>query len=165
MTYWPGSPGRLEPLNDVRPQILLVFSVRWRDQWACRGYASGEAEELPLRPVFDRRIKLEFHCVRITSDSGMLACRELDDAFGLPEVAITQLFDGRRGKNTRHNLGGLFRQSVFGRVVGDENVNDAQRLAPDPTMRANVGREGLDPAVTSSSQIGRLETAWLANRC
>ena len=38
------------------------------------GCATGEAKEPPLRPVFDRRIKLEFHGARITSDGGLLAC-------------------------------------------------------------------------------------------
>jgi hypothetical protein len=80
--------------------------------------ATGEAKELPLRPSFDRRIKLEFHGARITSDGGLLAYRELDDILGLLEIAITKLLDGRRGKNMRHQLGGLFRQSVFGRLAG-----------------------------------------------
>ena len=126
------------------------------------GYATGEAKELPLRPTFDRRIKLEFHGARITSDGGLLAYRELDDALGLTEIAITKLLDGRRGKNARHTLGGLFRQSVFGRLAGYEDVNDAERLARDPAMRAIVGREGLDRAAASSSQMGRFETEWLA---
>jgi len=52
------------------------------------GYAAGEARELPLRPTFDRRIKLEFHGARITSDGGLLAYRELDAALGLTEIAI-----------------------------------------------------------------------------
>ena len=76
----------------------------------------------------------------------MLAYRELDDALGLTEIAITQLLDDRRGKNPRHELGGLFRQAVFGRLAGYEDVNDAERLARDPAMRAIV-------AVTAS--IGR----------
>jgi hypothetical protein len=104
----------------------------------------------------------EFHGARITSDGGLLAYRELDDAFGLTAVAITKLLDGRRGKNARHTLGGLFRQSVFGRLAGYEDVNDAERLALDPAMRAIVGREGLDRAAASSSQMGRFETEWLA---
>jgi Transposase DDE domain group 1 len=82
------------------------------------GSATGEAKELPLRPVFDRRIKLEFHSAKITSDGGLLAYRELDGALELTDMAITKLLDGRRGKNTRHTLGGLFRQSVFGRLAG-----------------------------------------------
>ena len=125
-------------------------------------YATGEAKELPLRLTFDRRIKLEFHGARITSDGGLLAYRELDDALGLTEIATTRLLDGRRGKNTRHELGGLFRQAVFGRLAGYEDVNDAERLARDPAMRAIVGRDGLDRAAASSSQMGRFETEWLA---
>ena len=62
-------------------------------------YPMGEATAQPLRVDFDRRIKLEFHGARITSDGGLLAYRELDDAFGLTDVAINQLLDGRRGKN------------------------------------------------------------------
>jgi hypothetical protein len=126
------------------------------------GYATGEAREPPLRPTFDRRIKLEFHGARITSDGGLLPYRELDDALGLTDMAITKLLDGRRGKNTRHALEGLFRQSVFGRLAGYEDVNDAERLGRDPAMRAIVGREGLDRFAASSSQMGRFETEWLA---
>jgi hypothetical protein len=70
------------------------------------GYAAGEARELPLRPTFDRRIKLEFHGARITSDGGLLAYRELDAVLGLTEIAIMELLDSRRGKNARHTLAG-----------------------------------------------------------
>jgi hypothetical protein len=94
--------------------------------------ATGEAKEPRLRVAFDRRIKLEFHGARITSDGGLLAYRELDDALGLTDIAITKLLDGRRGQNTRHKLSGLFRQAVFGRLAGYEDVNDAERLAPTP---------------------------------
>jgi hypothetical protein len=92
----------------------------------------------------------------------LLAYRELDDALGLTEIATTRLLDGRRGKNTRHELSGLFRQAVFGRLAGYEDVNDAERLARDPAMRAIVGPDGLDRAAASSSQMARFETEWLA---
>jgi hypothetical protein len=99
------------------------------------GYVTGEAKELPLRPVFDRRIKLEFHGARITSDGGLLAYRELDDALGLTENATTRLLDGRRSKNTRHELSGLFRQAVFGRLAG--------ACGPDPAPKVGPGIRGI----------------------
>jgi hypothetical protein len=98
----------------------------------------AEATAAPLRVHFDRRIKLEFHGARITSGGGLLGYRELDDALGLTEIAITKLLDGRRGNNARHTLAGLVRQPVFGRLAGDEEVNDAERLID--LMREEVER-------------------------
>jgi Transposase DDE domain group 1 len=124
--------------------------------------ATGEAKEPPLRVAFDRRLKLEFHGARITSDGGLLAYRELDDALDLTAMAASLLSENRRGRNTRHRLLGLLRQAVYGRLAGYEDVNDAARLARDPAMRAIVGREGLDRPAASGSQMGRFETEWLA---
>ncbi len=124
--------------------------------------ATGEGQELPLRIAFDRRIKLEFHGARITSDGGLLAYRELDDAVGLTATAASALAEGRRGKNIRHRLLGLLRQAVYGRLADYEDVNDAERLARDPAMRAIVGRQGIDRPAASTSQMGRFETDWLA---
>src|SRR4051794_10337797 len=125
--------------------------------------ATGETKE-PLRVAFDRRIKLEFHGAKITSDGGLLAYGELDDALAPPAVAASALAEGRRGKNIRPRLLGLLRQAVYGRLAGYEDVNDADRLARDPAMRAIVGREGLDRPAASTSQMGRFETEGLATQ-
>jgi hypothetical protein len=95
---------------------------------------------------------------------GLLAYRELDDVLGLTELAGTVLSDRRRGKNTRHLLTGLLRQSVFGRLAGYEDVNDADRLSRDPAMRAVVDRKGLDRIAASTSQMARFETQWFGER-
>ena len=124
--------------------------------------ATGEAKQPPLRVTFDRRLKLEFHGARITSDGGLLAYRELDDALGLTAMAVSVLTEGRRGTNLRHRLLGLLRQAIYGRLAGYEDVNDAARLARDPAMRALVGREGLARPAASTSEMGRFETEWLA---
>ena len=124
-------------------------------------HPAGEADDGSLRVDFDRRLRLEFRGSRITSDAGLLAYRELDNALGLTDVAGAALSECRRGRNTRHLLTGLLRQSVFGRLAGYEDVNDADRLAHDPAMRAVVDRRGLDRAAASTSQMGRFETAWL----
>ncbi len=76
-------------------------------------YPMGESKEGRLRVDFDRRLKLEFHGSGISSDAGLLPYRELDDALGLTELGGEVLSETRRGKNTRHFLVGLLRQSVF----------------------------------------------------
>ena len=88
-----------------------------------------------MRVGFDRRLKLEFHGSKITSDSGLLAYRELDDALGLTEVVGDVFRDNRTGKNGWHGMSGLFRQSVFGCLSGYEDVNDAKRLGRNPALR------------------------------
>ena len=123
---------------------------------------TSESENEPLRLAFDQRLKLDFHGSRVTSDAGLLAYRELDDALGLTDLVGDELVDPRTGKNGQHALTGLFRQSVFGRLGGYEDVNDADRLGRDPAMRWIVGGRAVAKAAASSSQIGRFETEFLA---
>ena len=52
---------------------------------------------------------------------------------------------------------------MFGRLAGYEDVNDADRLAHDPAMRAVVDRSGMDRQAASTSQMGRFETGWLTD--
>jgi hypothetical protein len=97
------------------------------------------SSEDPCNSDFDRRLMLQFRGSVATSDAGLLAYRELDDALGLSALAVEALADARTGKNGRHALVGMLRQSVFGRLAGYEDVNDAQRLRHDPAMRWIVG--------------------------
>ncbi len=122
----------------------------------------GESKDGVLRLDFDRRLKLEFHGSKVTSDAGLLPYRELDDAVGLTEIAGDTLTDTRRGKNGRHGLVGQFRQSVLGRLGGYDDVNDADRLSLDPVMRWIVGGHAVTKQSASSSQMGRFETEVLA---
>ncbi len=124
--------------------------------------AMGEADQGGLRVAFDARLNLEFHGSRVTSDTGVLAFRELDDALGLSELAGQALADLRTGRNGRHSLIAQFRQSVFGRLAGYEDVNDAERLSRDPAMRWVVGRRAPAGMAASASQMGRFETEVLA---
>src|SRR6266704_428012 len=105
-------------------------------------HPTGESKSGALRLDFDRRLKLEFHGSNVTSDAGLLPFRELDDALALTEMAGAVLSDGRRGKNTRHVLAGLLRQSVFGRLAGYEDVNDAERLASEENLAALADLSG-----------------------
>src|SRR5262245_45622075 len=122
----------------------------------------GESGSDAVRLDFDRRLMLQFRGSLVTSDAGLLAYRELDDAIGLTVMATHVLADARSGKNRRHALAGLFRQSVFGRLAGYEDVNDAERLRHDPAMRWIVGGKAAQGCAASPSQMGRFETQWLA---
>jgi len=100
---------------------------------------AGETQDAAFGLTFDHRLKLEFHGSKITSDGGLLAYRELDDVLGLSETAGEVLTGTRTGANRRHALVGQFRKSVFGRLAGNEDVSNADRLANDPAMRCVAG--------------------------
>jgi hypothetical protein len=121
----------------------------------------GETDRGALRLDFDRRLMLRFRGSAITSDGGLLAYRELDDVLALTTTGGEILADARTGKNGRHQLVGLLRQSVFGRLAGYEDVNDAERLCRDPAMRWVVGGRAPMGQAASASQMGRFETEWL----
>ena len=116
------------------------------------------------RVDFDPRVRLEFRGAQLSSDGGLLLFRELDDALGLTAMAAWELRDRRTGRNAQHSLLGLFRQSVFGRLAGYEDVDDADRLSLDPVMRSIVGRNGGELGAASESQMGRFETGTLASQ-
>jgi hypothetical protein len=123
---------------------------------------AGEADGGALRLDFDRRVMLQFHGSAITSDGGLLAYRELDDVLALTTSGGERLAEVRTGRNRRHLLVGLLRQSVFGRLAGYEDVNDADRLCRDPAMRWVVGGKAPMDRAASASQMGRFEAEWLA---
>jgi hypothetical protein len=124
-------------------------------------HPTGESESGAIRLDFDRRLTVQFRGSVVTSDAGLLAYRE-HDALGLSAMAGEMLANARTGKNGRHALVGLLRQSVFGRLAGYEDVNDAERLRHDPAMRWIVGGNAAHGRAASPSQMGRFETQWLA---
>ncbi len=123
----------------------------------------GDCQTEPLRPHFDRRLRLEFHGAKVTTDAGLLAYRELDDALDLTASAAAELRDPRIGRNSRHGLTAPLRRSIYSRLAGYEDLNDAERLRFDPAMRTVVGGRARDPTAASTSKIARFETETLAS--
>ncbi len=125
----------------------------------------GESTSPRATLRFDRRVRLEFRGATITSDTGLLACRELDDALGLTETANEYLQESRGSRNVQHRLVGLLRQSVYSRLAGYEDTNDAEWLAQDPTMRIIVGRRGgPERPAASTNTMSRFETEVFTQR-
>ncbi len=123
----------------------------------------GDRRKQALRVQFDGRLKLEFHGANITSDAGLLVFRELDEAFRLTEKASLLLSESRQGKNTQHTMLAMLRQSVYGRLAGYEDVNDAERLRVDPAMRRIVGGRAKEREAASTSEMSRFETEMLSS--
>ena len=121
----------------------------------------GDGEKAPLRLHFNPKIRLEFRGATITSDAGLLAFREFDDALGLTRIAADYLQESRTGRNIRHHLVPLLRQSIYSRLAGYDDTNDAERLSRDPAMRVVVGWQGSERKGASTSQMGRFETELL----
>ena len=84
-----------------------------------------------------------------------------DEALGLTDTADGYLQESRTGRNIRHHLIPLIRQSIYSRLAGYDDTNDAQRLAQDPAMRVIVGWQGSDRNAASTSEMGRFETETL----
>jgi hypothetical protein len=114
----------------------------------------GEKQNQPFQLSFNASLKVDFQGSRVTSDGGLILVRELDERLGLGELIERHLTDSRRGKNTQLPLADLLRQSVYSRLAGYEDVNDAERLSQDPTFRL-IGSEKIwerGAALTSSLQ-------------
>src|SRR3982074_3118368 len=121
-------------------------------------HPAGELNGGALRLDFARRLMLQFCGSVVTSDAGLRPYRELDYVLGLTVIAGNSLADARTGKNGRHALVGLLRQSVFSRLAGYEDVNERH----DPAMRWIVGGKAAQGSAASPSQMGRFEAQWLA---
>jgi hypothetical protein len=111
----------------------------------------GDKQNQAFQLSFNPSLKVEFQGSRVTSDGGLILVRELDERLGFGELIEEHLTDPRRGKNTQFPLADLLRQSIYRRLAGYEDVNDAERLSQDATFRL-IGSEKIwerDAALTS----------------
>ncbi|HUV70459.1 MAG TPA: IS1380 family transposase [Terracidiphilus sp.] len=122
----------------------------------------GEKQNGPFQLSFNGSLKISFQGSRVTSDGGLILVRELDERLGFGELISQHLTDSRRGKNTQLPLADLFRQSVYSRIAGYEDVNDAERLAQDPTFRLIGSEKTWDRGVALTSRLQTFETEMLA---
>src|SRR5262250_717084 len=122
----------------------------------------GDAESGPIRLSFNSQLRVEFRGATVTSDAGLLLPRELDERLGLSALIERHLSDPRTGRNAQFPLADLFRQSVYSRLAGYEDTNDAERLAEDPTFRMLASRELRETSIALTSTLHWFETEVLA---
>ena len=101
----------------------------------------GEKERKPFQLTFNGLLKVDFQGSRVISDGGLILVRELDERLGLGKLIDEYLSDSRQGLNKKFPLADLLRQSVYSRLAGYEDLNDAVRVSADPTFRL-IGSQG-----------------------
>jgi len=122
----------------------------------------GDATSGPVRLSFNPQLRVEFRGATVTSDAGLVLPSELDERLGLSTLIDRHLIDLRTGRNRQFLLADLFRQSVYSRLAGYEDTNDAERLAEDPTFRMLASRERRETSVALTSTLHWFETEVLA---
>ena len=122
----------------------------------------GERQNEPFQLSFNTSLKVDFQGSRVTSDGGLILVRELDEQLRFGDLVAEHLSDARRGKNTQLPLVDLFRQSIYSRVAGYEDVNDAERLSQDPAFRMIGSEKVWDRGVALTSRLQTFETEMLA---
>jgi hypothetical protein len=120
----------------------------------------GETQEQPFQLSFNSSLKVDFQGSRVTSDGGLVLVRELDERLGFGELIPRHLVDSR-GKNTQLPLADLLRQSVYSRLAGYEDLNDAARLSQDPTFRLIGSKKIWERGAALTSRLQSFETELL----
>ena len=122
----------------------------------------GGIQNQSFQLSFNASLKVDFQGSRVTSDGGLVLVRELDERLGFGELIEEHLTDSRHGKNTQFPFADLLRQSVYSRLAGYEDVNDAERLSQDPTLRL-IGSEKIwERGAALTSRLQSFETDLLA---
>ena len=121
----------------------------------------GEALNQPFRLSFNPALKVESQGSRVTSDGGLILVRALDERLGFSDLIAQHLTDPR-ATNTQFPLADLVRQSVYSRLAGYEDVNDAERLSHDPTFRLIGSEQILERGAALTSRVHSFETELLA---
>jgi hypothetical protein len=122
----------------------------------------GERQNGPFQLSFNSSLKVDFQGSRVTPDGGLILVRELDERLGFGDLIAQHLTDSRRGKNTQLPLADLLRQSVYGRIAGYEDVQDAERVSQDPTLRLIGSEKTRDRGAALASRLQIFETEMLA---
>ena len=120
----------------------------------------GDKHTGTIRPDFDRSISIDFQGAKITSDTGFLLMREIDQRFNILSEAACQIDDPRSPRHTDHSLVQLLRQRVYQVAAGYEDCNDADHLRVDPALRLALGKEHESGA--GQSALSRFENSILA---
>ena len=123
----------------------------------------GEKENKPFQLTFNGFLKVDFQGSRVTSDGGLILIRELDERPGLGKLIDEHLTDSRQGTNKKFPFVDLVRQSVYSRLAGYQDLNDAVRVSADPTFRLLGSKKNWERGGALTSRLQSFEAELLAS--
>ncbi len=123
----------------------------------------GEKQTKPFQLSFNGLLKVDFQGSHVTSDGGLILIRKLDERLGLGKLIDEYLSDSRQGLNKKFPRADLLRQSIYSRLAGYEDVNDAVRVSADPTFRLIGSQRNWDRRAALTSTLHGFETEILAS--
>ena len=123
----------------------------------------GEKENKPFQLTFNGFLKVDFQGSRVTSDGGLILLRELDERLGLGKLIDEHLTDSRQGTNKKFPFVDLVRQSVYSRLAGYQDLNDAVPVSADPTFRLLGSKKNWDRGGALTSRLQSFEAELLAS--
>ncbi len=122
----------------------------------------GEGLSGAYQLSFNPSIRVAFQGSTVTSDGGLVLVRELDERLGFGELVAECLTD-TRARNAQLPIVDLVRQSVYSRLAGYEDINNAERLAQDRTFRLISSEKVWDRGAALPSRLQSFETQMLAD--
>jgi Transposase DDE domain group 1 len=99
--------------------------------------------------------------MNFSNDGGLILVRELGERLGFGKLVERHLTERRRGKNTSLPLADLLRQSIYSRLAGFKDVNDAERLSQDPAFRLIASSKIWERGAVLTSRLQSFETELL----
>ena len=99
--------------------------------------------------------------MNFSNNGGLVLVRELDERLGFGKLVEPPLTERRRGKNTPLPLADLLRQSIYSRLAGYKDVNDAERLSQDPAFRLIASSKIWERGAVLTSRLQSFETELL----
>ena len=105
----------------------------------------------------DKQLTCDFKGGRISSDTGLLAVRALEERLGWLAEAASLIEDPRREDRTALDTLTLLRQRVFGLIAGYEDCNDHDRIRTDPVLKLSCDRPPAGEDLASQPTLSRFE--------
>src|SRR3977135_1049759 len=117
-----------------------AYTIPGVDSMPAERAAQRQPTPLRLAPVGDKTVDLDFDGGRLSSDTGVVLLKDIDDQLGLTRALAAVLADPRDARRLHFTSEDLLKQRIFQIAAGCEDANDANTLRHDPICTLMLDR-------------------------